>query len=226
MAIGYRMIRQILLLWYLISFLQLNRKIITAWYSYLNLFSDHGRTNFFLSCPDMIFKNQFIIGHLKNNVHGCPSHRSVLGPVRVSMEFILDLSWIQTFLRKAQPSQSFLDLIESENSHDSGSNLHPSWSIFGGPVWFEPIWIDFGSIDLDTNHSRLSFQCISFKLFNLYIVLTRLYAVTYTDTIRHLPVIFDETPISALEMLKCGSLRWIWMVSKSERPFIKNGRSG
>ena len=84
--------------------------------------------------------------------------------------------WIQTFLRKAHPSQSFLDLIESENSQDCGSSLHPSWSIFGGPVWFEPIWIDFGSIDLDTNHSRLSFQCISFKLFNLYIVLTRSYA--------------------------------------------------
>ena len=84
--------------------------------------------------------------------------------------------WIQTFLRKAHPSQSFLDLIESENSQDCGSSLHPSWTIFGGPVWFEPIWIDFGSIDLDTNHSRLSFQCISFKLFNLYIVDTRSYA--------------------------------------------------
>ena len=84
--------------------------------------------------------------------------------------------WIQTFLRKAHPSQSFLDLIESENSQDCWSSLHPSWSIFGGPVWFEPIWIDFGSIDLDTNHSRLSFQCISFKLFNLYIVFTRSYA--------------------------------------------------
>ena len=167
----------------------------------------------------MIFKNQFVIRHLKNCVDECPENRPMIGPVRTSMAFIPDLLKVQTFLRKAQPSQSFLDLIESENSHDSGSNLHPSWSIFGGPVWFEPIWIDFGSIDLDTNHSRLSFQCISFKLFNLYIVLTRLYAVTYTDSIRHLPVIFDETPISALEMLECGSLRWIWMVGKSERPF-------
>ena len=84
---------------------------------------------------------------------------------------------VKTFLIKAQPSQSFLDLIESENSHDSGFSLHPSWSIFGGPVWFEAIWIDFESIDLDTNHSRFSFQCISYKLFNLYTVVTRLYAL-------------------------------------------------
>ena len=96
--------------------------------------------------------------------------------------------WIQTFRRKAHPSQSFLDLIESENSQDCGSSLHPSWSIFGGPVWFEPIWIDFGSIDLDTNHSRFSFQCISFKLFNLYIVLTRSYAfMNDSNSIKKIP---------------------------------------